>query len=62
MGGGVVDIMQGVTDGDAFLSYATVFALEVVMLLVAFVLSYRLNLQETKAQNEERQVLERVAA
>lgn len=62
MGGGVVDIMQGVTDGDAFLSYATVFALEVVMLLVAFVLSYRLNLQETKAQNEEQQVLERVAA
>ncbi len=61
MGGGVVDIMQGVTNGNAFLSYATVFAIEVGMLVIAFLLSYRLNLKETKAQNEEQQILERVA-
>lgn len=57
MGGGVVDIMQRVTDGDAFISYAAVFAIEVGMLLVALVLSYRLNLTDTKAQSEEQQVL-----
>jgi BCD family chlorophyll transporter-like MFS transporter len=57
LGGIVVDVMLGVTDGNAFAAYASVFALEVVVLIVALVLTTRLNVQESRAQMELQQTL-----
>lgn len=53
MGGGVVEVMQAVTDGDYFIAYGSVFALEIVMLVIALVLSYRLDLGQSRARAEE---------
>ena len=52
MGGGVVDLVRGLT-GNAFAAYATVFAIEVLFLLVALYLSTRLAVDESKAYAEE---------
>lgn len=52
MGGGVVASVQGLT-GSAFTAYAAVFAIEIGMLLVALVLSYRLDIQASRAKAEE---------
>jgi hypothetical protein len=57
MGGGVVDIMQGATDGNAFVSYAAVFVIEIIMLMIAFALSFRLEVGASQAYSEEKQVL-----
>jgi predicted lipid-binding transport protein (Tim44 family) len=57
LGGIVVDVMLGVTGGNAFAAYASVFALEVVVLIVALVLTTRLNVQESRAQMELQQTL-----
>lgn len=62
MGGIVVDVMLGVTGGNAFAAYATVFFLEVVMLVVALILTMRLNVQESRAQLEEKKNLPQVSA
>ena len=62
MGGGVVDLMQSVTGGNAFLAHATVFALEVVMLLIALGLSFRLDVGVSRAQVELRQEPQLAAA
>jgi len=51
MGGVVIDLMR-LGFGDAFLAYATLFGLEIVMLVTAFVLTTRLNIQESKAAQE----------
>ncbi len=51
MGGGVVDLMRLAT-GNAFLAYATVFALEVTFLTVALYLSTRLVVPESRAFEE----------
>jgi len=51
IGGVVVDVMLRIT-GEAFLSYAAVFVLEIVMLVIAFVLTMRLNVEESMAQAE----------
>ena len=51
MGGVVIDLMR-LAFGDPFVAYATLFGLEVVLLVVAFVLTTRLNIQESKAQLE----------
>lgn len=51
LGGVVIDLMR-LAFGDAFLAYSTLFGLEVVMLVIAFVLTTRLNIQESKAQME----------
>ena len=50
--GGIVDLVRGIT-GDAFMAYATVFAVEVIFLLVALYLSTRLSMDESKAYAEE---------
>jgi BCD family chlorophyll transporter-like MFS transporter len=52
LGGVVIDLMRLAFGGDAFIAYATLFGLEVVMLVTAFVLTTRLNIQESKAQME----------
>lgn len=57
MGGIVVDLMLGATGGNAFLAYATVFALEVVMLVIALVLTGKLNVTESRAQLEVEEAL-----
>jgi BCD family chlorophyll transporter-like MFS transporter len=51
MGGGVVDIVRGLT-GNAFAAYATVFTIEVIFLLAALYLSTRLAVDESKAYEE----------
>jgi MFS transporter, BCD family, chlorophyll transporter len=58
MGGGIVDLVRGLTGGNAFAAYATVFALEVVMLLVALYLSTRLDVHESQAYAEEQNLVE----
>jgi BCD family chlorophyll transporter-like MFS transporter len=52
MGGGVVDLVRAIT-GNALMAYSTVFAIEVIFLLVAFYLSTRLSMDESKAYAEE---------
>ncbi len=51
IGGVLVDVMLRITS-DAFLSYAAVFVMEIVMLVTAFVLTGRLNVQESRARAE----------
>lgn len=51
MGGVVIDVMR-LAFGDAFLAYATLFAIEVVLLVVAFVLTGRLDIHAAKANEE----------
>jgi hypothetical protein len=55
MGGVVIDLMR-LAFGDAFLAYATLFGLEVILLLVAFGLTSRLDIQASKASMEVTQV------
>jgi BCD family chlorophyll transporter-like MFS transporter len=62
MAGGVVDIMLRVTSDDKFIAYATVFVLEIVMLIIALYLSRRLNVTMSRAKIEEEQVLGSVEA
>jgi BCD family chlorophyll transporter-like MFS transporter len=52
MGGTVVAAVEGLT-GSSFTAYATVFALEIGMLLVALFLSYRLDVAASRAKAEE---------
>lgn len=56
MGGGVVAGVGELT-GSNFTAYAAVFVLEIGMLVVAFVLSYRLNIEASRAKSEEETVL-----
>jgi BCD family chlorophyll transporter-like MFS transporter len=52
MGGVVIDLMRLVF-GSPFLAYATLFAIEVLLLILALSLSFKLNIEESKAQLEE---------
>ena len=51
MGGVVIDVMR-LAFGDAFLAYATLFGIEVVLLVVAFVLTGKLDIRAAKANEE----------
>jgi BCD family chlorophyll transporter-like MFS transporter len=51
MGGAVVDGVRLAT-GDHFLAYATVFAIEAVLLAVALVLTFRLRVEASRASRE----------
>ncbi|MBN2045744.1 MAG: BCD family MFS transporter [Anaerolineales bacterium] len=51
MGGIIIDLMRLVFQ-DAFLAYATLFAIEVILLVVAFVLTTRLDIQASRARQE----------
>ncbi len=53
LGGAVVDAMRLAT-GDTFVAYATVFAGEAILLAVAFVLTFRLRVEESRAEREAR--------
>lgn len=59
IGGVVVQTLQWTT-GSAFIGYMTVFALEVVMLVVAFTLSFQLRIEQSKARHEEQRILEAI--
>lgn len=61
MGGSVVGLLQWLT-GAPFWGYTTVFGLEVIMLLVALTLSFRLRIDESAARKEEQQLLQSTAA
>lgn len=56
IGGVVVQTLQWST-GSALVGYTTVFAIEVVMLLVALLLSFRLRIEQSEARREEARVL-----
>lgn len=51
MGGVVIDLMR-LAFGNAFLAYATLFAIEVLLLILAFGLTFRLDIKASKAQQE----------
>lgn len=57
IGGVVVQTLQWTT-GSALIGYTTVFAIEVLMLLVALMLSLRLRIEQSEARREEQRVLE----
>jgi cytochrome bd-type quinol oxidase subunit 2 len=61
MGGVIVDTVRYAT-GSAFAAYSSLFGMEAVMLGVALVLSTKLNLNTSRAHNEEMEVLASVAA
>ena len=52
MGGIVVDVMLKLTTGNAFLAYATVFAIEVIMLVTALILTTKLSVEKSRARLE----------
>ena len=56
MGGGVVDIMLRATGGNAAAAYGTVFAIEAVLLLAAFVMSFRFRVDRSAAVEEGQEV------
>ncbi|NDJ53193.1 MAG: BCD family MFS transporter [Chloroflexi bacterium] len=51
MGGSIVDVILSIS-GNAFLAYSAVFAIEVVMLMVAFYLTTRLSVETSVAYRE----------
>ena len=57
MGGTVVEVGQRLTDGNNFLSYAAVFVAEILLLVVAYGLSLRLDLKAARAYEEEKVTL-----
>lgn len=57
IGGVVVQTLQWST-GSALIGYTTVFAIEVVMLLVALMLSFKLRIEQSEARREEQRVLQ----
>lgn len=61
LGGVIVDSVRALT-GSAFAAYGTVFGLEMLILLTAFALSFRLNIENSWASLEEKEVLATAAA
>jgi BCD family chlorophyll transporter-like MFS transporter len=55
MGGVVIDLMR-LAFGNAFLAYAALFAIEVILLFLALYLTTRLDIQASKASQEEAEV------
>ena len=51
MGGIVIDLMR-LAFGNAFLAYATLFAIEIVLLILAFVLTFKLDISASKVKWE----------
>ncbi len=51
MGGIVIDLMR-LAFNDAFLAYAALFSIEVILLVVAFILTTKLDIKGSKAQQE----------
>jgi BCD family chlorophyll transporter-like MFS transporter len=56
LGGGIVDSVRALS-GDILLAYASVFGLEIVLLLTAFSLTFRLHVEEARASIEEKVAL-----
>lgn len=61
LGGGIVDTVRALS-GNVFLAYASVFGLEIVLLLVAFSLTFKLHVEEARASVEEKETLAVAAA
>lgn len=61
LGGVIVDSVRALT-GSAFAAYGTVFGLEMLILLAALALSFRLNVENSRASAEEKEVLATAAA
>lgn len=61
LGGGIVDSVRALS-GDIFLAYASVFGLEIILLLTAFSLTFRLHVEEAQASVEEKEKLALAAA
>jgi BCD family chlorophyll transporter-like MFS transporter len=61
LGGGIVDSVRAFT-GNIFLAYASVFGLEIVLLLTAFSLTFCLHVEDARASIEEREVLSSAVA
>ena len=61
LGGGIVDSVRALT-GNIFLAYASVFGLEIILLLTAFSLTFRLHVEEARASVEEKETLTLAAA
>ena len=57
IGGVVVESLQWAT-GSAAVGYTAVFATEVVMLLIALRLSFKLHIEQSAARQEEQRVLQ----
>ena len=62
MGGGVVDFITRVVGGQAFVAYAAVFAIEVVMLIVAYSFTIQFDLGEARARKEAQQHLDQAVS
>ncbi len=56
LGGGIVDSVRALS-GNIFLAYASVFGLEIILLLTAFSLTFRLHVEEARASVEEKLTL-----
>ncbi len=52
MGGGVVDLVKAITNGNALAAYQTVFAIEILFLIMALVLYTKLVVPESRAYEE----------
>lgn len=61
LGGGIVDSVRALS-GNIFLAYASVFGLEIILLLIAFGLTFRLHVEEARASLEEKEKLTLAAA
>jgi BCD family chlorophyll transporter-like MFS transporter len=57
-GGVIVDIVQLLVNGDPFIAYATVFALEALLLVAALILTTRIGVTDSKAVAEESHLLD----
>ncbi|MEJ5224433.1 MAG: BCD family MFS transporter [Anaerolineales bacterium] len=57
LGGVTVDSVRALT-GSPFLAYAAVFAMEIIFLVIALSLTFRLSMEEAQAQREEKSLPE----
>ena len=61
MGGIVVDIMQAVTRGNALVSYSAVFLTEMQLLILARLLSLKIDIGISRARMEEKGLLAEIS-
>ncbi|MFW5685647.1 MAG: BCD family MFS transporter [Spirochaetota bacterium] len=54
MGGGVVELVTRISGGRSFIAYAAVFALEIAILVLAYLLTVRFDLAQARAREEAR--------
>lgn len=62
MGGGVVDFITRVVGGQAFIAYAAVFSIEIIMLLFAYGFTIQFDLGQARVQKEAQQHLDQAVS